>query len=106
MAKTHPAAALHLTKAQREAAFADLRCHNIDLAQPAAPIPLQHLQALPLQLRTRQVLPAYAQLLLRLRRRHRPPPLGSMRTPVKIVPAYQNLWKPPAHELWKLPAVS
>jgi hypothetical protein len=26
-----------------------------------------------------------------------------MRTPVKIVQAHQNLWKPPGDELWKLP---
>ena len=57
MAETEPSAALHLTEHQREAVCAGLRGDNVDLAEPAAPIPLQHLHALPLQLRTRQILP-------------------------------------------------
>jgi hypothetical protein len=51
------------------------------LSQLAAPIPFQHVQALPLQLRTCQILALYARLLLEPRLRHTPPPRGSMRTP-------------------------
>src|SRR5215218_5787342 len=74
MTETQPAAALHLTKDQRHSPLAGLRGDNVDLAQPATPIPLQHLHALPLQLSTGQILTTHAQLLLRPRLRHRPPP--------------------------------
>src|SRR5215211_5245318 len=74
MAKTQPAAALHLTKDQRHSPLAALRGNNVDLPQPATPIPLQHLHALPLQLSTSQVLTPHTQLLLRLRLRHHTPP--------------------------------
>src|SRR5687767_935538 len=82
MAESEPAAALHLTKDQRQPSVSDFRGDNVDLPASAAPIALQHLHALPLQLSTGQVLPAYAQLLLGLRPRHRPPPNESMRTQV------------------------
>src|SRR4029453_11972483 len=81
MTETQSGSALHLTKDQRDSLLAGLRGDNVDLPQPAAPIPLQDLHPLPLQLPTGQVLTAYTQLLLRLRRHNRPPPLGSMRTP-------------------------
>src|SRR4029453_2922721 len=91
MAETQPATALHFTEDQPQPGFADIRSDNVDLPKPAAPFPLQHPHALPLQLCTGKVFPAYAQLLLRRRRRHRPPRLGSMRTPVRIVRAHQ-IW--------------
>src|SRR5215216_5416958 len=60
MAETKPTAALHLIKDQRDSLLAGLRGDNVDLPQPAAPIPLQDLHPLPLQLRTGQILTTYA----------------------------------------------
>jgi hypothetical protein len=69
--------------------FSPASAATMSIPKPASPIPLQHPHPLPLQLSTGQLLTAYAQLLLRRGPRHRPPPLRSMRTPVKIVRAYQ-----------------
>ena len=74
MAETQTAAALHLTKDQRDSPLAGLRSDNIDLPKPAAPIPLQHPHPLPLQLRTGQILTAHTYLFLRLRCHHRATP--------------------------------
>src|SRR5687767_13091852 len=101
MAETEPAATLHLTEDQGEPCAPDIRSDNVDLSEPTAPIALQHLHALPLQLSTGQILPAYAELLLRLRLRHRPPPYGSMRTRIRNRAGAPNLWKPSASHLWK-----
>src|SRR6476619_8441986 len=87
------AAAFHLAEDQRQSVDARLRSNNVDLTQPAAPVPLQDLHALPLQFGARQVLATYPDLLLRFRRRHLPPPYGSMRMPTRIVRSRRNLWK-------------
>ena len=57
MAETQPATALHFTEDQPQPGFADIRSDNVDLPKPAAPIPLQHPHALPLQLCTGKVSP-------------------------------------------------
>src|SRR5829696_5508401 len=101
MAETEPAATLHLTEDQGEPCAPDIRSDNVDLSEPTAPIALQHLHALPLQLSTGQILPAYAELLLGLRLRHHPPPYEACVRGPGIVRAHQNLWKPSASHLWK-----
>src|SRR6185312_1324383 len=101
MTKAQSAAAFHLAEDQRQSADARLRRNNVDLTQPAAPVPLEDLHALPSQFGARQVFATYPDLLLRFRRRHRPPPYESMRTPTRIVRARRNLWKPPIRTLWK-----
>ena len=101
MTEAEPASAFHLTEDQREPGRTRLGGDNVDLTEPTPPIPLQHLQALPLKFGASEVLPAYADLLLGFRRRHRPPPHGSMRTPWQIVRDHEicgnhsgRLWKP------------
>jgi hypothetical protein len=90
-----PSPLRHFTSQKKcEPSVSDFRGDNVDLSEPTAPIALQHLHALPLQLSTGQILPAYAELLLGLRLRHRPPPYGSMPTRTRNRAGSPNLWKP------------
>ena len=103
MAETKPTSALHLTEHQRQAAYTSLRSNNVDLAEPTAPIPLQHLHALPLQLAQARSSPCTPSCCLDSVLGIALPPRQACGRQPRIVQPHRNLWKWPSYQLRKLP---